>query len=79
MLTDLEELRKNILKTEEEASKLREKRNQLNKEAKKWLEEKLEEFKEAPPNFFLLVNHHLQLVLAEKDFLKSLIKVIKKK
>ncbi len=46
---------------------------------KKWLEEKLEEFRNSPKNFFLLVNHHLRLVLAEKDFLKSLIKVIKKK
>lgn len=44
---------------------------------KKWLQEKLEEFKEAPQNFSLLVNHHLQLVLAEKDFLRNLIKVIK--
>ncbi|MCM8773212.1 MAG: PadR family transcriptional regulator [Candidatus Omnitrophica bacterium] len=44
---------------------------------KRWLINKSEELKEAPKNLSLLINHHLKLAVAEKDFLKDMIKVVK--
>ncbi|OQX81320.1 MAG: hypothetical protein B6D56_02575 [Candidatus Omnitrophica bacterium 4484_70.1] len=42
-----------------------------------WLKKKREELKQAPKNLVLLINHHLKLVGAEKEFLKNLLVIIR--
>ena len=44
---------------------------------RKWLIKKKNEFKNAPKNLLLLIQHHLKLAGAEKEFLKDMIKAIK--
>ena len=44
---------------------------------KKWLISKKSELKQSPKNLALLVNHHLKLAVAERDFLEDMITLIK--
>ncbi|MCD6583245.1 MAG: PadR family transcriptional regulator [Candidatus Omnitrophica bacterium] len=44
---------------------------------RKWLMKKKNEFKKAPKNLLLLIQHHLKLAGAEKEFLKDMIRAIK--
>lgn len=44
---------------------------------KNWLIDKQKEFKEAPANISLIIDHHSKLVAAEKDFLKGMVKTVK--
>ncbi len=45
----------------------------------KWLISKRKELKSSPYNLILLVEHHLKLAIAEKEFVKEIITFIKKK
>ena len=44
---------------------------------RRWLEKKQEELKQAPKNLIMLINHHLKLVGAEKEFLRNLFVIVK--
>lgn len=44
---------------------------------KKWLVMRRKEFRHLPKNLALLLNHHLKLATAEKDFLEEMITLIK--
>ena len=46
---------------------------------KHWLTLKEKELKDYPPNFTLLIKHHHKLADAEKEFIKDIIEVIKRR